>query len=147
MTKGLDQKIGALPTPKGMLDTETNATPGRLGSFVLLAPWWVGMLVPLAWLPRRDVKLLTTVSSLHAERAEVDTHLKVGTPIHLRWPRLWQPERVVMGPTAGTTKEQTPLVREGPDRVLPWMRVLSRYKAHGASPRLATDDTLVRWPP
>src|SRR5215475_6091021 len=109
MTKGLDQNMGALPTPKGMLDTETNATQGRLGSFVLLAPLGVGMLVTLAWLPRRDVKLLTTVSSLHAERAEVDTHMKVGNPIHLRWPRLWPPKRVVMGPTAGTTKANTPL--------------------------------------
>jgi hypothetical protein len=35
ITKGMDQNVVALHTPNGMLDKDTNATQGRIGSFLL----------------------------------------------------------------------------------------------------------------
>ena len=61
ITKGMDQDIVALHTTNDMLDNDTNATQGSIGSFVLLAQLWSGVLLTLARLPRRDVNLLTTV--------------------------------------------------------------------------------------
>ena len=66
IAKGMDQNIGALHTTNGMLDKDTNATQGSIGSFLLIAQWWVGVLLTLARLPRRDVNLLTTVIGFNA---------------------------------------------------------------------------------
>jgi hypothetical protein len=62
----MDQNIGAIHTTRGRLDKDTNATQGRIGSFLLIAPWWGGVLLTHARLPRWDVKLLTTVIGLNA---------------------------------------------------------------------------------
>src|SRR5262245_65715675 len=97
ITKGMDQNIVTLHTPNGMLDKDTNATQGSIGSFVLLAQWWVGVLLTLARLPCRDVNLLTPVIGLHAEIAEVDTHIDVGKPIQLRGQLLLRSEERRVG--------------------------------------------------
>ena len=62
----MDQNIVALHTTNGMLDKDANATQGGIGSFLLLAQLRVGVLVTLAWLLRREVKLITTVVRFNA---------------------------------------------------------------------------------
>ena len=61
IAKGMDQNIGTLHATNGMLDKDANATQGGMGSLLRIAQWWVGGLLALARLPRRDVNLLTTV--------------------------------------------------------------------------------------
>ena len=61
IAKGMDQNIVALHTTNGMLDKDANATQGGIGSFLLIAQLWGGVLLTLAWLPRRDSNLLTSV--------------------------------------------------------------------------------------
>jgi hypothetical protein len=61
IAKGMDQNIVALHATNGMLDKDAHATQGGIGSLLLLAPLWVGVLLALARLPRRDGNLLTTV--------------------------------------------------------------------------------------
>src|SRR5262249_30887192 len=101
-----------------MLDKDAHATQGSIGSLLLLAQLWVGVLVTLAWLPRRDGNVLTTVIRFHAEIAEIDTHIQVGKPIQLRGKLLFQHEVVVMVPTEGAPKKNNHLVRSRHDRVL-----------------------------
>jgi hypothetical protein len=62
----MDQNIVALHTTNRMLDKDTNATQDSIGSFLLIAQWWVGVLLTLARLPCRDVNLLTTVIRFNA---------------------------------------------------------------------------------
>src|SRR5712692_9860382 len=69
IAKGMYQNIVALHATNGMLDKDTNATQGGIGSSLLIAQLRVGVLVTLARLLRRDVNLLTTVIRLHAEIA------------------------------------------------------------------------------
>src|SRR5262249_2849451 len=147
IAKGMDQNIIALHTTNGMLDKDTNATQGRIGSFLLLTPLWVGVLVTLAWLPRRDVNLLPTVIRFHTEIAEIDTYIDVGKPIQLRCPLLFQHEIGVIVSTEGATKKNTQLVRERHDGVLQRVLFFFRCNAHVASHHLANDDTRVRWHP
>jgi hypothetical protein len=66
IAKGMDQNIVALHPTNGMLDKDTNATQGSIGSFLLLAQLWVRVLSTLARLPRQDGNLLTTVIRLNA---------------------------------------------------------------------------------
>jgi hypothetical protein len=66
IAKGMDQNVVALHTPNGMLDKDTHATQGSIGSFLLLAQLWVGVLLTLARLPRWDGNLLTTVIRFNA---------------------------------------------------------------------------------
>src|SRR6516165_1385273 len=114
----MDQNIGALHATNGMRDKDAHATQGGMGSLLLIAPWWGGVLVTLARLPRRDVNLLTTVIRLNAERASIDTHMQSGQPIQRKWTLLLQHKGVVRVPTEGATKNTHPLVRQRHDRVL-----------------------------
>ena len=66
IAKGIDQNIIVLHATDGMLDNDANATQGSLGSLLLSAQLWVGVLLALARLPRRDVNLLTTVIRFNA---------------------------------------------------------------------------------
>src|SRR4029450_2528191 len=66
IAKGMDQNIVALHTTNGMLDKDANATQGGIGSFLLITQLWVGVLLTLARLPRRDVNLLTSVIRFNA---------------------------------------------------------------------------------
>src|SRR4029453_10547054 len=134
IAKGMDQNIVALHTTNGMLDKDTNATQGRIGSFLLLAQLWVRVLLTLARLPRRDGNLLTTVIGLNAEIAQVDMNMNVGKPIQLRGQLLFQHEIVVIVPTEGAPKKNNQLVRERHDRVLQRMLFFFRLNAHVASP-------------
>jgi hypothetical protein len=61
VAKGMYQNIVALHAANGMLDKDANATQGGIGSSVLLAQLRVGVLLTLARLLRREVKLITTV--------------------------------------------------------------------------------------
>jgi hypothetical protein len=69
IAKGMDQNIGALHTTNGMLDKDANTTQGGIGRFLLLAQLWVGVLLTLAWLPRREINLLTSVIRFNASIA------------------------------------------------------------------------------
>jgi hypothetical protein len=66
IAKGLDQNIGALYATNGMHDNDAHAPQGHVGSLLLLAQLWVGVLVTLARLPRGDGNVLTTVIRFHA---------------------------------------------------------------------------------
>ena len=70
IAKGMDQNIGALHATDGMLDKDAHATQGSIGSLLLIAQLWVGVLGALARLPRRDGNLLTTV----IRRDSLDRH-------------------------------------------------------------------------
>src|SRR5215831_11026041 len=117
IAKGMDQNIVALHTTNGRLNKDTNATQGSIGSFLLLAQLWAGVLLTLARLPHGDGNLLTTVIGFNAEIAEIDTNINVDKPIQLRGQLLFQHEIVVMVPTEGATKKNNQLVRERHDRV------------------------------
>src|SRR5882724_756522 len=69
IAKGIDQNVVTLHATNGMLDKDANATQGGIGSSLLLAQLRVGVLLTLARLLRRDVKLITTVISFNAEIA------------------------------------------------------------------------------
>jgi hypothetical protein len=60
------QNIVTLHATNGMLDEDANATQGGIGSSLLLAQLRVGVLLTLARLLRRDVKLITMVISFNA---------------------------------------------------------------------------------
>src|SRR5262249_36637032 len=137
VAKGMDQNMVALHATNSLLEKEAHATPGSIGRLWLLAPLWVGVLVTLARLPRRDGHLLTTVIRLHPERAEIATHMESGKPIPRRGKLVLQHERVVMVPTEGTPKKNNPLVRPRLDRVLQRLPFFSHCHAHGASHPLA----------
>ena len=66
IAKGMDQNIVALHATNGMLDKDANATQGGIGRLLLIAQLWVGVLLTLARLPRRDGNLLTTVIRFNA---------------------------------------------------------------------------------
>ncbi len=66
IAKGMDQNIGALHATNGMLDKDAHATQGGIGSLLLITQLWVGVLLTLARLPRRDVNLLTAVIRFNA---------------------------------------------------------------------------------
>src|SRR4029453_17782556 len=69
IAKGMDQNIVALHAPNGMLDKDANTTQGGIGSLLLIAQSWVGVLLTLARLPRWDVNLLATVIRFNTEIA------------------------------------------------------------------------------
>ena len=81
IAKGMDQNIVALHTTNGMLDKDTNAAQGSIGSFLLLAQLWVGVLLTLARLPRRDVNLLPLVVRLNPKIASIDSNIDVCKPV------------------------------------------------------------------
>src|SRR4249919_1696643 len=114
----MDQNIGTLHATNGMLDTDANATQGGIGRSLLLAPLRVGVLVTLARLLRRDVQLITTGISWNASRAEIDTNMQIGQPIHLRWKLVFPPEGVVMVTAQGPPQKDHKRVRQRPNRVL-----------------------------
>src|SRR4029453_12446795 len=145
IAKGMDQNIVALHPTNGMLDKEANATQGGIGNLLFIAQLWVGILLTLAWLPRRDVNVFTTVIRLNAEIAEIDPHMQVNKPIQRRWKLLLQHEVIVIVPAEGATKKNNKLVRQCHDRVLQRMLFFFRCNAPVASPHLANDDTPVRW--
>jgi len=60
------QNVVALHAANGMLDKDADATQGGIGSALLLAQLRVGVLLTLARLLRRDVKLITTVIRFNA---------------------------------------------------------------------------------
>src|SRR5215510_11671236 len=122
----MDQNIVALHATNGMLDKDAHATQGSIGSLLLLAQLWVGVLVAFARLPRRDVNVLTTVIRFHAEIAQIGTNIEVAKTIPLRWQLLFQHEVVVIVPTEGAPKKNNYLVRPCHDRVLQRMPFFSR---------------------
>jgi hypothetical protein len=119
MAQGLSPKVGALHAAHGRRDPDTDTTPGRMGSFVLIVPWRLGVLLPLARLRRGDGDPSALVGSLQAALSESNTPIARGQPLPCRWKR-WRPPAVgVLVPTHGATKTHHPLGRQRHDRVLP----------------------------
>src|SRR4030095_11084754 len=81
VAEAVHQNGVTLHTPNRMLDKDTDLTSGCIGSLVLLASLGRWILVTLARFLVRYCKLLPTVIRLHTQRASIDAHMQIGTPV------------------------------------------------------------------
>ena len=61
MAEAMHQKVVALHAANRMLDEDADLAQDLIGDLVCIAQWRVGVLLTLARLLRREVKLITTV--------------------------------------------------------------------------------------
>jgi hypothetical protein len=118
VAEAVHQNSVTLYAPNRMLDNDTDVTSGCIGSLVLLASLGRWILVTLARFLMRYCNLLTPVIRLHTQRAAIDAHMQIGTPIPIGRECLLQPAGIMMMPAQGAPKKEDELVRESHDGVL-----------------------------
>ena len=101
-----------------MRNANADLAPNLLGDLLCIAPLRVGILLTLARLRRRTVKLLTLVVRSNTEIASVDMHMESGKPIHLGGELLFSHAVVVLVTTQGPPQKDNHLVRQRHDRGL-----------------------------
>ena len=69
IAEDLYQNVVAFHAANGMLDKDTDLTQGCIGSLLLIAQLWVGLLFTLARFLGRDVNPITSLVRLHAKIA------------------------------------------------------------------------------
>jgi hypothetical protein len=130
----------------GMLNKETDLTQGFMDSLLLSAQGRAGVLFALARLLGREVKPITPVVRLKAERASIDSDIDIYKPVQLRRKLLFQHEVSVMVTAKRPPQQDDKRVRERHDGILPRLLVFSHWNAHVVWHHLLTDARLVQWP-
>jgi hypothetical protein len=118
VAEAVHQNGVTLHTPNRMLDKDTDLTSGCIGSLVLLASLGRWILVTLARFLVRYCKLLPTVIRLHTQRASIDAHMQIGTPVPSGREFLLQPAGIMLMPAQGAPKKEDELIRQSHDGIL-----------------------------
>jgi hypothetical protein len=84
IAEALYQNVGAFHAANGRLAKDTDLTQGGIGSLLLIAQLWVGLLFTRARLLGRDVNPITSGGRWHAKIASIDPNLDSGKPISRR---------------------------------------------------------------
>jgi len=141
----MHQNVIAFHAANGMLNKDTDLTQGCIGSLLLIAQLWVGVLFALARLLGRDVNPITPVVRLNAQIAQIDADIDIYKPVQLRRKLLFQHEVIVIVTAKRPPQKDDQLVRERHDRILQRMLFFSHCNAHVVWHHLWTDDRLVQW--
>jgi len=92
----MHQNVIAFHAANGMLNKDTDLTQGCIGSLLLIAQLWIGVLFALARLLGRDVNPITPVVRLNAQIASIDADIDISKPVQRRRKLLFQHEVIVI---------------------------------------------------
>ena len=114
----MHQNVIPLHAANRMRDDDADVAQNLLDSLVCIAPLRVGILLTLARLLRRHVKLITTGVSANAAIASVAMPMEIGQPLPLGGALLVSHAVVMMVTTQGPPKQDDTRVRQRHDGVL-----------------------------
>src|SRR5215470_19525205 len=111
IAENMHQNVIAFHAANGMLNKDTDLTQGCIGSLLLIAQLWAGVLFALARLLSRDVNPITPVVRLNAQIASIDADIDIDKPVQLRRQLLFQHEVIVIVTAQRPPQKDDQLVR------------------------------------